>query len=162
MAVSTQTFTVAHGCQLCVGGAALPRIPFVLASPESRKTHSESLSHSRAVCVWPVWLWDWPLERPWVPGASAVPPDGHRLLVPQRNLFTCGGATNNENVCVQLNNFLLSRQAHNKNRPKGDVVDTYNRFIFVIVAVQGVLHQAFCNWVFHNNFSPSHWPLQSV
>lgn len=80
-----------------------------------------------------------------MPGASAVPPDGPRLLVPQRNLFTCGGATNNESACVQLNNFLLSRQAHNQNRPKGDVVDTYNRFIFVLVAVQGVLHHAFCN-----------------
>ncbi len=57
-------------------------------------------------------------------GVSAVPSDGPRQLVPLRNLFTCGRATNNESVYVQLNNFLLSGQALNKNMLKGDVVDT--------------------------------------
>lgn len=77
-----------------------------------------------------------------MPGVSAVPSDGPLQLVPLRNLFTCGRATNNESVYVQLNNFLLSRQALNKNMPKGDVVDTYNRFsvvlqniVFFLVAV---------------------------
>lgn len=62
--------------------------------------------------------------------AVGVPPDGPRQPVPLRNLFTCGGATNNESVYVQLNKTSCSPGRHITK--KGDVVDTCDRFGVVL------------------------------